>query len=586
MRPRQTRRRTLQSIVAALAALAAGCSYSSSDGGFASGGGDSGDGGGDGAVADPDPEFAAESSDSVGLAAGGGKDVSVFRRNVREGYLPQPAALPYEGLFYDYFFDTGDTGSCTDLFCPTYSTAVTDDPLSGDSEQYLSVGLDSGLSGDEFERKTLNLAVVLDVSGSMDSSFGGYYYDENGERQEIEDDSSKMEVATDALQSMTTHLDGDDRFGLVTFSSSASVHTEIGRVDERDMDAVREDIGRISSGGGTNIGVGVQTAEEMLAPYEDADPEEYENRIVVLSDAMPNIGETSNSGLNGRMTEAADRGVYTTFVGIGIDANLNVVDAITEVKGANYYGVRSPEGFRQRLDEEFEYMVTPLAFDVSLSVDGDGYEMRNVYGTTAADVSTGEVLSIRTLFPSPAEDGRVRGGVVLTELADTGSEGTVELTAEWTERDGTTRETTETVTVDPGEQRFDSTGVRKAVLLTRYATLLKNWTRHERGTLDGPPAEGIAPPADFDDTAPREQSSEDLRVTAPYTDRIERFRSHFDAETEALDDDDLQQELDLMATILEAASDGSGEEATGTGDEESTASDGAVRRVTTPTGWR
>jgi len=578
MCPRQTRRRTLQSIAGLLAALAAGCSETGDGGGPS--GGDGGFGGGDGADA---------AGRDVGLAAGGGKDVSAFRRNVREGYLPRPAALPYEGLFYDYYFDTGDTGDCADLFCPTYSTAVTDDPLSGATEGYLSVGLDSGLGPDEFERKTLNLVVVLDVSGSMDDSFDEYYYDAEGERQEVDDDAAKVDVATEALRAVTTHLEGPDRFGVVTFADSASVVADLVRTDERDLDALRADIQGIRADGGTNLAAGLSTAEELLAPHEDADPTEYENRVIVLSDAMPNVGQRTNEGLTGRLADAADRGVYTTFVGVGIDANLNVIDAITAVKGANYYGVRSPAEFRERLDEEFAYMVTPLAFDVSLSVDGEGYDLANVYGTTADDLATGEVLSIRTLFPAPKEEGRVRGGVVLAELADAGDGDTVSVTAEWTERDGRTRETTATVTVDPTERRFDSTGVRKAVLLTRYATLLKNWTRYERGLIDGPPAEGIAPPPTPDDPAPREQESEELRVTAPYVDRLRAFREHFAAERDAVGDDDLQRELELLGTILDAAETGT---TTGSG----TTSDGttrdegettaAVAAVRTPTGWR
>jgi Ca-activated chloride channel family protein len=298
---------------------------------------------------------------------------------------------------------------------------------------------------------------------------------------------------------------------------------------------------------------------------------------------MPNVGETTNDGLTGRLADAADRGVYTTFVGVGVDANLNVIDAITAVKGANYYGVRSPTEFRERLDEEFAYVVTPLAFDVSLSVTGEGYDLANVYGTTAADLATGEVLSIRTLFPAPTEEGRVRGGVVLAELADAGTGDTVEVTAEWTERDGTTRETTATVTVTPDEQRFDATGVRKAVLLTRYATLLKNWTRHERGLIDGPPAEGIAPPPESADPAPREQQSESLRVTAPYADRLRNFREHFAAEAETIGDEDLQRELDLLETILDAAA----EAGTTADDGETTTAEttAAVARPG-PTAWR
>jgi len=46
-----------------------------------------------------------------------------------------------------------------------YAASVSDHPISGKAERYLSVGLDSTLSVDEFERPRLDLVAVLDVSG-------------------------------------------------------------------------------------------------------------------------------------------------------------------------------------------------------------------------------------------------------------------------------------------------------------------------------------------------------------------------------------------------------------------------------------
>lgn len=41
---------------------------------------------------------------------------------------------------------------------------------------FLAVGLDSGLT--DFKRPKLNLGIILDISGSMDSRFSDYYYDQ------------------------------------------------------------------------------------------------------------------------------------------------------------------------------------------------------------------------------------------------------------------------------------------------------------------------------------------------------------------------------------------------------------------------
>ena len=83
---------------------------------------------------------------------------------------------------------------CAELFCPLYSLAVSPDPLlaanaSGSGgvppEVHVAVGLDSGLNASDAARKPLNLVVLLDVSGSMGSSFDTYYYDQAGQQQQL-----------------------------------------------------------------------------------------------------------------------------------------------------------------------------------------------------------------------------------------------------------------------------------------------------------------------------------------------------------------------------------------------------------------
>ena len=54
---------------------------------------------------------------------GGAKDINNFRENIKQDYLPLPTDVTYEGLFYDYYFDTGAAQECKKLFCPSYSYA-------------------------------------------------------------------------------------------------------------------------------------------------------------------------------------------------------------------------------------------------------------------------------------------------------------------------------------------------------------------------------------------------------------------------------------------------------------------------------
>lgn len=496
------------------------------------------------------------SADSgLGLAAGGAQDVNAFRRNVREGVLPLPETLSYEGLFYDYYFDTGGDGSCGSLFCPRYSTAVTPDPLSGETEQYLTVGLDSGLSRSEFDRKKLNLVVVLDISGSMSSAFDEYYYDQYGNRQTPDGDTTrkKIAVARDALVTLTEQLRAGDRLGIVLYNNEGSLVKPLRPVEATDMEAIRGHIQEdIRARGGTNLEAGLDIATEQLTEYADADPTTYENRAIVLTDAMPNIGETSAAGLRGQLETNAEQGLHTSFVGVGLDFNAALVDRITSLRGANYYSVHSADEFERRMGEQFEYMVTPLVYDLSLELDAEGYEIRQVYGSSAAEASTGEIMRVNTLFPSPSSDGKTRGGVVLVQVERQSSAGKLRLQASWETRDARQQSTETTISFPQGgDEQFANSGVRKAVLLSRYADLLQNWMIYERdetaveadGGIDVPPGE----------LGRWEQQSHPLTVSDRYEDRIQSFREHFASEAAAIGDGDLQQELDILDRVLDGA---------------------------------
>ena len=515
------------------------------------------DGGGGGGTQTP-VATAAPTQESVGLATGGAKDVATFRRNVEEGYLPIPESLGYEGLFYDYYFETGDPGPlCGATFGPAYSPAVTTDPLSGETERYLTVGLNSGLAADVFERKRLNLVVVVDVSGSMSSEFDDYYYDRYGNEQTPsgETDRQKIEVAREALVALTEQLRPGDRLGVVLYDDESTVAKPLRPVEATDMDAIRDHIREdVQADGGTRLSAGVADATDLLRKYDDADRTVYENRMVVLTDAMPNLGETDEDDLRGRLADNAAQQRHTTFVGVGVDFHAELVDAITAIRGANYYSVHSAEEFTRRLGEEFKYMVTPLVFDLDLTLDAAGYDIRHVYGTSAAEEATGEIMHVNTLFASPSEGGKSRGGVVLVQVDRQSADAALDLRVTWTDRRGRSHENATRIQFpDVEPDYYSNTGVRKAVLLSRYADLLKNWlvaaceTEHEIPAPD----DGIEVPPPEAQLGEWEQQSKPLTVGDTYEQRIRTFREHFEAEADAIGDETLSQEVETMATILE-----------------------------------
>ena len=487
----------------------------------------------------------ADTSESLGMATGGAKDIDNFRDNISEGYLPGEDALTTEGLFYDYYFDKGDDRDDKDsLFYPSYSRAVTNHPLTDRTEHYLTVGLNSTIGVEEFERRQLNLVAVLDVSGSMGSQFDQYYYDESGERRSVDSPSNenKMAAATESLAALTTHLEADDQLGVVLYNSQAHIAKPLSLVGETDMDAIRDHIRDVSSGGGTNMSAGLETAIDLLGEHEDTDATQVETRIVFLTDMMPNTGATGRNTITATVEEAAARGIHTTFIGMGLDENPDLAESLSKIRGANHYFVHSNAEFKERLDDEFEYMVTPLVFDLQLELDGD-VEIDAIYGSPNAERAAGKIISVSTLFPSPTTDGETRGGVILLRLDGSPSEA-MELVASWEEVGGTIESDRVHISAAAeSPEHFETSGIRKAVCLARYASTLQEWITAVRGEDDWTPMNGQR-------QGQWERDSKPLRVPEQYREKFQRIQAYIDETADDIDDE-LGQEVSLLDMLIE-----------------------------------
>lgn len=497
--------------------------------------------------------------DTIGLSAGGAEDVNSFRLDIENGYTPLPTDLTYEGLFSEYSFDTGAQEPCAELFCPSYTTAVAPDPFSDTNDYYLSVGLNSGIKESDFARKPLNLVVVLDISGSMSSSLDTYHYDSgiwdifDGEQEE----QSKMDVAKQATIDLFGHLNDNDRLGVVLFDDTAVIAKPLRLVGETDMDSTVEHVREIEPQGGTDMSAGIDLGTSL---FEDVAKDGYENRIIFLTDAMPNRGDLTEEGMRGTMEENAANGLYTTFIGIGVDFQTELVEAITKTQGANYYAVHTSQDFRERMDEGFDYMVTPLVFDLDLSLDAEGYSIEQVYGSPEANEATGEIMHVNTLFPSLKTNGETKGGIILLKLTPTHTYvpmddyASLSLRVSYKDRDGKAYEHTADITFPTSlETHYDNSGIKKAIWLARYADLMHNWMIDAREAVHVAPdyfydkGLTVAPPIHSTTLSRWEQQSTSLTVPTGYHELFSLFRELFAAE---MNDSAMQQELDILDLLL------------------------------------
>ncbi|KAH3766674.1 von Willebrand factor type A [Pelomyxa schiedti] len=412
----------------------------------------------------------------------GGADLA--RSRAKNAMSVDLSTLSCDSVFGNYFFETGEEK--TELFSISTINAKCLNPITHELEYFIGLGLNSKYDGEGlslYGRPTINVCIVLDVSGSMEINI-------------VEEASAptKLEVAKHSLISMLSHLKPEDRFGIITFNEQAQVIQPLKRWSEIDQTSLETSINGLNAGGGTDLSVGYRVAGEMMdiALQEDTGksiegslPSEY--RIIFFTDMQPNQGETSPAGLFGMAKSFSDKGIFSTFHGVGLDFDAALSGHITsKIRGASYESIKSVASFRKRMDRDFDYSVTPLLFDMSISVD-PFQRVTAIYGSEQDSVNpaSGSLMKLGTVFPSAKEKGGLTmGGIVLLRVVPHATD-PIFLRYTYNDRTGAAHNEALALQVAPdmgsadSTEFFSNTGIRKAILLSRFVTLLKTYDHNK-----------------------------------------------------------------------------------------------------------
>jgi Ca-activated chloride channel family protein len=213
------------------------------------------------------------------------------------------------------------------------------------SPQEVVVKIDlSAIAGKKKSRRTpLNLAVVLDKSGSM-----------NG---------AKLEKTKQAAMQLVDRLAPNDIFSLVVFSDHAEVLASAQKVE--DKESLREKIQSIRADGSTALYSGVKTGADQIQEYLSS---KRINRVILLSDGLANIGPSSPRDLRRLGSQLSERGISVTTIGVGDDYNEDLMAALAEASDANYYYVKDTEKLPEIFAKELGEMLAVAARDVRIEI--------------------------------------------------------------------------------------------------------------------------------------------------------------------------------------------------------------------------
>lgn len=171
------------------------------------------------------------------------------------------------------------------------------------------------------ESPALNLALVIDVSGSMAGD--------------------KIAAARETATSVARALTAKDRLTLVAFDNVAELLLDARAMDEPGRAAALAAIRRLEPRGTTNLWEGWLLGSERVAVAMDADPR-ASHRVLLLSDGHANEGVTDATTLADHAGEVQARGIVTSAVGIGNGYDEALLGGMAEAGGGRLHDAEVP----------------------------------------------------------------------------------------------------------------------------------------------------------------------------------------------------------------------------------------------------
>lgn len=318
----------------------------------------------------PEPDYLSTFALDVDTASYG-----YARRTLDDGRLPDPSTVRPEEFVNSFRQDYPRPDG--DGFTVTVDGARTDE----EDWSLVRVRLATRTAGADDERPPAALTFVIDVSGSM------------GE-------PGRLDLAREALGTMTDELRDDDSVALVTFSGEAETVLPMTRLGG-DRGEIHDAIDSLEPTDSTNLGAGVETG---YATAVEGLREGATNRVVLVSDALANTGETEADAILERIAESRrEHGITLFGVGVGSDYGDALMEQLADRGDGHTVYVSDEEDAREVFCEQLPRNIELTARDAKAQVAFDpetvaefrlvGYDNRRVADDDFRDdrVDGGEV---------------------------------------------------------------------------------------------------------------------------------------------------------------------------------------------------
>lgn len=278
------------------------------------------------------------------------------------------------------------------------------------SERLVEWTIKASAEGLQTQRSPLNLALVIDRSGSM-----------AGE---------KLAYAKEAAAYVLDRLDERDQVALVAYDDEIQLLSGSEAVTDSLRSRLKARIRSLEPGGCTDLSGGWFTGVQQVDNHPLA---RAVSRVLLFTDGLANRGICDVEELVRHARELNRRGVSTSTFGVGLDYNEHLLDPMATNGGGHYYFIQHPSGIPDVFRRELGELLSTVAQDVALTIritsgvscsllgdlphEKEGTTLRIPLGAFfAAEKRT---LYLKVLTPPGAED---RSLVLTAELSGKGTD--------------------------------------------------------------------------------------------------------------------------------------------------------------------
>lgn len=224
-------------------------------------------------------------------------------------------------------------------------TSLNNNYLEAESKNllYLKVGLTGFEIETDVDRPPINVAIVIDKSGSMQGD--------------------KIQKAKEAAILAVNMLGRNDILSVILYSDLVNVLVPATKVSDKEN--IIQNIRQIRADGSTAIFAGVSKGAQELRKFLDRN---RVNRIILISDGLANVGPDTPGAFGDLGSSLIKEGISVTTIGLGAGYNEDLMASLAEKSDGNHAFAENSADLVRIFNYEFGDVLSVVAQEVVVKI--------------------------------------------------------------------------------------------------------------------------------------------------------------------------------------------------------------------------